>query len=255
MWMASASRSSAVLAVAIALAAPAHADEVTLVAPGGIRTAIERLIPAFERATGHHVSATFGSGGGTKQRVVQGERFDVPIVQPPLEPVVSSGHVMASTETPLATVAVAVAVRKGGVKPDISTAAAVTRMLLNARAISYPDAAAGAAAGVSFERTLAELGVLDQVKAKVRRAVGGAGAMALVAKGDVDVGVTFMSEISDPGVELVGALPRDISTPTSLVGFVSADTAVPDAARALLRFLASPDAAAIYRASGLEPAR
>src|SRR5439155_6312149 len=100
------------------------ADQVTLIAPGGIRAAIEKLIPEFERKTGYKVKATFGSGGGTKQQVVRGEPFDVPIVQPPYPEVLASGHVLSSSETPLATAAVAVAVRKGNPKPAIPTAEA-----------------------------------------------------------------------------------------------------------------------------------
>src|SRR5262249_32328936 len=166
-------------AVAVLCAGHARADEITLVAPGGIRAAIEQLIPAFEKASGHTVKATFGSGGGTKAQVMRGDPFDVPIVQPPLDEVIASGHVVANTRTPLATVAVAVAVRKGAPHPDMSTPDAVKRMLLAAKAIAYPDASAGAAAGVSFERTLAVLGIADQMRPKIRRAQGGAGAMAL----------------------------------------------------------------------------
>src|SRR5262245_1012181 len=95
------------------------AAEVTLIAPGGIRAAVQQMIPDFERRSGHKVNATFGSGGGTKQRVISGEFFDVPIVQPPLEPVIASGHVVAASETPLATVAVGIAVRTGAPTPDI----------------------------------------------------------------------------------------------------------------------------------------
>ena len=84
--------------------------EVTLIAPGGIRAPIERLIPGFEKKTGYKVNATFGSGGGTKQQVVRGDVFDVPIVQPPLPDVLASGNVVESTATPLASVAVGVAV-------------------------------------------------------------------------------------------------------------------------------------------------
>ena len=79
--------------------------------------------------------------------------------------------------------------------------------------------------------------------------------MALVAKGDVEIGLTFQSEMSDPGIVVVGPLPRDISTPTALVGFVSAHTSVPDAATALLAYLSSPRAAAVYRANGMLPGR
>src|SRR4029077_18326114 len=110
-----------VLAAAALGSADIHADEVTLIAPGGIRAPIQKLIPGFERKTGHTVKATFGSGNGTKQQIMKGEVFDVPIVQPPLAQVLASGHVIAASETPLATVAVAVAVRKGAARPDIST--------------------------------------------------------------------------------------------------------------------------------------
>jgi molybdate transport system substrate-binding protein len=187
--------------------------------------------------------------------VIRGGAFDVPIVQPPLADVVSSGHVVASSETPLATVAVGVAVRKGAPKPDISTAEAVKRMLLEAKAISYPNGASGAAAGVSFDKTLAELGIGAEMEPKIKRAQGGAGAMTMLVKGEVDIGVTFLSEMSDPGVEAVGPLPHAISTPTSLVGFVSAHARSPEAAKALLTFLSSAEAAAVYRACGMQPGR
>jgi molybdate transport system substrate-binding protein len=233
----------------------ARAAEVTLIAPGGIRAAAEQMIPAFEQASGHKVTATFGSGGGTKERVIQGEPFDVPIVQLPLEPVIASGHIVPASETPLATVVVGVAVRTGAPKPDISTADAVKRLLLGSKAISYPNAASGAAAGVSFNETLQKLGIADAMKPKIKIAQGGRGAMELLAKGEVDIGLTFISEITEPGVEVVGPLPRDISTPTVLVGFVSAHTKEPEAAKALLRYLSSSEAAAVYKQRGMQPGR
>src|SRR5258708_14861908 len=75
--------------------------EVTLIAPGGIRTSIEALTPGFERKTGYKVKATFGSGGGTRKQVVQGDAFDVPIVQPPLPEGLASANVAPATLTPL----------------------------------------------------------------------------------------------------------------------------------------------------------
>src|SRR5215475_4357970 len=78
---------TAVLAV-LCVSPVAHADEITLVAPGGIQAAVQQLIPGFERATGHKVKATFGSGLGTKRQVAAGESFDVPIIQPPYPEVV-----------------------------------------------------------------------------------------------------------------------------------------------------------------------
>ena len=230
-------------------------SQITLVAPGGIRAAIVQLIPGFERTTGHFVKATFGSGNGTKQQVMSGAAFDVPILQPPYTSVLASGNVIPGSARPLATVSVGVAVRQGPSKPDISTPDAVKRMLLAAKAISYPDPSRGAAAGVSFEGTLRTLGIFDQVQPKIQRAQGGAAAMRMVANGQVDIGLTFMSEMDEPGIYVVGPLPRQISTPTTLVGFVSAHAADPDAASALLSYLSAPAAAPAYKAHGMQPIR
>lgn len=229
--------------------------EVTLIAPGGIRAPIEQLIPGYESKTGNKVKATFGSGLGTKKQVTQGDPFDVPVVQPPYPEVIASGNVIASSATPLASVSVGVAVKKGSPKPDISTPDAVKKTLLAAKSISYPNAAGGAAAGVSFEETLKKLGIYDQIQPKIKRAQGGAGAMQLAAKGEVEIGITFLSEMKDPGIDVVGPLPKEISPPTVLVGFVSAHAKDPAAAKSLLEYLSSPAAAAVYKAQGMQPGR
>jgi molybdate transport system substrate-binding protein len=226
-----------------------------LVAPGGIRAPIEQLIPGFEAKTGNKVKATFGSGNGTKQQVIRGEAFDVPVVQVPYDQVIASGNVVAGSETPLANVSVGVAVRKGAPKPDISTPDAVKRLLLAAKSISYPDAAAGAAAGVSFNETIKKLGIAEQIQPKIKLAQGGAGAMKLVATGEVEIGLTFLSEMEDSGIDIVGPLPREISTPTILVGFVSSHAKDPAAAKALLAYLSSSEAAAVYKTNGMKAGR
>src|SRR6266700_3643129 len=163
----------------------ARAQEVTLIAPGGMRCPVDRMMPDFERKTGYKVKPTIGAGGATHRQVVRGEAFDVPIVQPPYKDVIDSGNVVAGSETPLATVAVVVAVRKGDPKPDISSPDAVKRTLLGAKAISYPDGAGGlgGAAGVSFDATQKKLGIYDQMQPKVKR-VQGVSLMQLLTRGD-----------------------------------------------------------------------
>jgi molybdate transport system substrate-binding protein len=108
---------------------------------------------------------------------------------------------------------------------------------------------------VSFEDTLRRLGIFDEMQPKLVRVQGGANAMVVLAKGDTDVGLTFLSEIHDPGVDIVGPLPVDISTPTALVGFVSTHARSPEAAKALLSYLSSPEVAGIYKALGMLPGR
>ena len=248
--------SSAILALVVFGAQAASADEVTLIAPGGLRCPVDLIKPGFEKKTGHVLKATIGAGGATHRQVVQGAPFDVPVVQPPYQDVIDSGNVIASSETPLATVSIIVVVRKGDAKPDISTADAVKRMLLAAKAISYPDGAGGlgGAAGVSFDNTQKKLGIYDQMQPKVKR-VQGVALLDLLKRGDIDYAITFASEVNDPAVEVVGALPRDISTPTALVGFISSHAKSPDAAKALLAYLSGPDGATAYKACAMTPGR
>jgi molybdate transport system substrate-binding protein len=237
--------------------------EVTLIAPGGIRAPIEQLIPAFEKKTGYKVNPTFGSGGGTKQQVIRGDVFDVPIVQPPLPEVLASGNVVESTATPLASVAVGIAVKKGAPKPDISSTEAVKKMLLNAKSIVCPDAATGAAAGVSINAMLKKLGIDEQIEPKLKRphgtgpggAGGGAVVSAMVASGEAEIGMTFISEMNDPGIDIVGPLPKEVTPWTPLVGFVSTHSKNPEAAKALLQYLSSPEAGAVYKSLGMQPGK
>jgi molybdate transport system substrate-binding protein len=245
-----------VVALAVFAAPSARADEVTLIAPGGIRTAVEKMIPDFEKKTGHTVKATFGAGLATKAQVVKGDPFDVAIVQLPYPEVLTSGHVVVSTEKGLVSVPVGVAVKAGQRKPDISTADAVKRVMLAAKSVSYPDPASGAAAGVSFDETLKKLGITDQMRPKLKPAQGGAGAMALVASGEVELGITFVSEMTTTrGIEIVGPLPADISPVTSMSAFVTPTAKSPAAARALVQYLSGPEAAAVYRSLGMVPRR
>ena len=251
--------SSAVLALVLGSLQAASAQtatnkgEITLIGPGGVQAAVEKLIPGFERKTGYRLKATIGSGLGTKKQVAAGEPFDVPVIQPPFPEVLASGNVVESSAVTLAKVALGVAVRKGAPKPDISTPDAVRRTLLAAKSVAFPDPAGGAAAGVSFMETLNRLGITEQMAPKLRRAQGGAGAMAMAARGEAEIGLTFLSEMSEPGIDIAGPLPAEISTPTILVGFVSAHTKVPAAAKALLEYLSSPEAAAVYSALGMQP--
>ncbi len=231
-------------------------SEITLVAPGGIRTALNKMIPDFEKATGHKVTPTFISGGAAKAKTVEGELFDVPVIQPPLDTAIASGNVVASSETPLATVSVVVAIRTGAPKPDISTVEGVKRMLLAAQSISCPSAARGAACGVSFEATLTKLGISEAVNPKIKLVTSGWESIKTLARGEVEIGITFKSEADeDPTVTMLGPMPREISIPTGFVAFVNAKSKAPDAAAALIKFLTTPDAAKVFTECGMTPGK
>ena len=230
--------------------------ELMLIAPGSIRAPfVEQLIPAFEHKSGYKVKVSWGSGGFTHQEVVRGEPCDVTVVHPPYQDLIDSGVVVASSRKELASVALGVAVRQGAPKPDISTPEAAKKMFLAANSIASASAANGSNAGVSTDEMLKKLGIADQVQSKIKLAQGGSGALHMVATGQAEVGMTFLSEMQEPGIDVVGPLPRGISTPVRLVGFVATHAKDPAAAKALLEFLASPEAEVAYKAQHMIPAR
>ena len=64
---------------------------------------------------------------------------------------------------------------------------------------------------------------------------------SLVADGKVELGFQQLSELmSLPGIEVLGPLPPEIQTITIFSGGISSGCAQPEAARALLGYLASP---------------
>lgn len=230
--------------------------ELTLVAPGGIRTALQHLLPGYEKATGNKVTGSYVSGGMTKQKIIEGELFDVPVIQPPYDNVFASGNLDAKSETPLATVSVVAAIRAGGPKPDIANGDALKKLLLSVKSISCPSIARGAACGVSFAATLDKLGIKDAITPKIVSAQSGWESVKMLGRGEVELGITFASENDpNPDVQMLGALPRDVSIPTGFVGFAHARTPHREAVAALLKYLSSDDAGRIFTECGMTPGK
>lgn len=244
--------SSATIALLLATAFRAHAQSaVTLISPGSVQPSIEELIPAFEAKTGRKVTATFASGGVTRQQVMRGEIFDVIILQPPYPEVLATGNVNAGSAVTLVTVALGIAGRKGAPKPDISTPEAVKRVLLASRGVAYPDEPGGAS-GIAFLKVLDQLGIRQQMEPKLKHGGTGGSTMELVVSGEADYGITFMSGMNRPGVEAIGPIPSELAPPTGYVGFLSANAKDPAAGKALLDYLASPAAAHAYTSRGFK---
>jgi molybdate transport system substrate-binding protein len=229
-------------------------DVVTLLSPGSFQPPIVQLIPNSESTTGHKIKAAFRAGGAIKQMVVRGDVFDVIIPQPPYTEALASGNIVAVSATPLASVALGAAVRKGAPKPDLSTPEAVKRTLLDAKSISYPEEA-GATVARQLHAVVEKLGIAAQLESKMKPASNGPAALALVAKGEAEIGVTFLSGMNQPGVELAGAFPSELAPPVEFVGFAGAHAKDPAAAKAVLDYLSSPEATAVYKTHGMQAGR
>ena len=177
------------------------------------------------------------------------------ITREAIDGLIADGIVARGSDVTLARSGVGIAVRRGTPKPDITTPEALKRAVLAARAIGYSDPAGGGASGVHFEKVLRELGIADAVKSKIKYPPVGTHTAQMLLTGEVDLAVQQIPElIFVQGIGLVGPLPATLQLTTIFVGGIHAQAGEPGAARALLSFLRSPQAAEAFRAQGLEPA-
>ncbi len=227
--------------------------EVTLLSPMPIQESMEKLVAGFESKTGIHVKVTYGSGLGTRKQVASGQALDVSILFAPFPDALATGNIIPSSATVLATLRLGIAVRKGEPKPDISTPDAAKKALLNAKSIVAVDPAAGSAGAVTLA-TLDKLGITDQVKPKVIWVRGAAAVQKAVAGGQAELALgPYLSEMDDPGIEIVGALSPQESAPVEITGFIASNAKDPKAAKQLLDYLASHEVAPIYAEGRIFP--
>jgi molybdate transport system substrate-binding protein len=245
-----------VLALLLAAAGRTQAQsEITLLSPNPIETTINELTAGFERATGVHVKTTYGTGVGTRKTVADGGALDVSLLFSPFPEALRTGNIVRDSATVVARLRLAVAVKKGAAKPDISTAEAVKRTLLNARSIVSVDPQQGSVGGAVL-LSLDKLGITQQLKPKITWVPTGGVVQDSVAKGQYELALgPYLSDMRNPGLDVVGALPPEASTPVDITGFLSTSVKDAKAARALLDYLKSPAAAPVYERAKIFPVR
>lgn len=244
------------LLTASALALPGQADTITVLTTGAFKQAVVALVPAFETRTGHRVEVRNDTAGALARRIAGGEAFDVVVLTPSgLQPFAADGTVVLTSVTPLARVAIGVAVKAGAPQPAIGTVEEFRQALLQAGRVAYIDPASGGSSGLYLDGLLQRLGIADAVRARAVLVKGGLVAEKLVS-GEADLAVHQISEILPvEGATLVGPIPEAVQNYTTYAGAVAAKTAHGEAARAFLATLAGPEAAALLRSKGMAPAR
>jgi molybdate transport system substrate-binding protein len=244
------------LASLLIFAGTARAAEIHVITSGGFTAAFIELVPEYERATGNKLEVGFGPSMGTTRdaipvRLDRGETIDVVIMaSSALDDLIKQGKVRSGSRVDLVKSLIGMAVKTGAPKPDISSLDALKRTLLAAKSIAYSDSASGVyLSTVLFPK----LGIWDQIKSKSRKIeadpVGG-----VVANGQAEIGFQQISELRRvKGIDIVGELPPGAQTVTIFSAGIPATAKQPEAAKALIQWLASPAATAAIKKSGLEP--
>ena len=244
----------AVVALLLGISFSARAQtEITLLAPNPVRSAITKVAPGFEPKTGYKLKVTYGRGLGTRDQAAKGDPFDVFIILPPYPEALASGNIDPKSATTLASLTLALGVKKGAPKPDISSPKALKQALLAAKTIAFVDPPQGSD-GTTTKTALEKLGVYDAITPKAKLFPNSGNVGNTIAKGDADICIYWLNEMTNPGVDVVGRLPKQILSPLKVMAFVSTHAKDPKAAKALLSYLSSPEVEAMYKEDGLLPA-
>jgi molybdate transport system substrate-binding protein len=229
--------------------------ELTVYSTIGMRSAAEELFGRFETQSGHKLTVTWGTAPMLVKRIESGENADMLILsRAGIDALIKQSKIAPGSDVTLAGSGVAIAVKAGAAKPDVSTPEALKRTLLAAKSIAYSEPAAGGASGVYFAKLLERMGIADAMKPKTKYPPAGGFSASLLISGEAELAVQQKPELLHvAGCDIVGFLPGDLNMVTEFAAGIMPDSKHADAAKALIAMLRSPEAAAVFRGKGLDP--
>ncbi len=216
------------------------------------RQVLAELAGAYLQRSG--VAVAFESVGGVDaaKSVQAGESYDLVVLDADaLDRLAATGRVVAGSQAALVRSGVAIAVRAGAPQPDIASEAALKRAVLAARTLGHSTGPSGTALLKLFERW----GILDEVRGRIVQAPPGVPVGRLVADGEVELGFQQYSEMMNvPGIDVLGPMPPGCGIVSIFSAGLCAASTQPEAVRALIEFMHSPDVVEAKRRHGMEPA-
>lgn len=248
---------AAVLVLSIAATVPlaparaAQSAELRAMVSDGLKTVVQELTPQIEKATGRKLVAQFNSSKNLRDKILAGEPFDATaMTSDVLDDLIKQGKVSSAGRTDISRTGIGVGVRAGAAKPDIRTPDALKQTLLSAKSVGFnPTGASSVHTYDIFER----LGITDAMKPKLMLDSEAGRPQMNVAAGKTELVISLVPEIQFfPGVELVGPIPADLQSYVNFAGGVGSNARDVDGAKALLKFLASPEVKSVLKSKGME---
>jgi molybdate transport system substrate-binding protein len=249
-------RSALIAAMLLSLAGMAGAAEIRVLGVDTLQKAVATLAGEYQKETGDRVKLSIAPAAAVMQKIKGGETFDVVIVaEAAMDALDADGRVNPESRLVLAGAGLGIAVRAGAAPAlDLASPDAFKQALSAARAIACDDASAPYQSGAKVERLLRNAGLLETLQPKLRPLAGTAAGLAMIAKGEADMGLYDASEIAEGnGIAFAGQVPAPLQVTTSYEGALLSDGAEPEASRAFIQFLATSQARPQWLAARLEP--
>lgn len=233
----------------------AVAADIRVMSGGAPKEVLAVLTPEFEKQTGHKVHFTYIVISVIQQRLAAGERPDMVLMPAPaIQALVKTGLMRDTPRPNLGIVRVGVVVREGAPKPDLSTLENFRQAMLAAKSVVHANPAA-TPSGAHLAKVWENLGVADDIKAKVTHRTSLDGGVAAIARGEVEIGLYPVSEIiAEKGVALAGVIPPEVQLNTVYAAAVLETNPAPEPAIAFVNFLADPANAGHWKDAGFDPA-
>lgn len=227
----------------------AEAAEINVMSTVAFKDAYLEMLPAFERTSGHKVVTQWVPTVEVLRRIKAGETVDLVLMAANgLEDLAKAGKIESASQTPFVKSGVGMAVRAGAPRPDVSSVETFKRTLLAAKSVGYSTGPSGSYLVGLFER----LGIAADIKAKTKL-IQGEPVGEFVARGEAEIGFQQIPEILPvKGIQYLGPLPAEIQYTTVFSAGLHTAARQADAARAWIKFLKTPEAAAFYKKYGME---
>ena len=235
------------------MCAASLAAEVKVLSAGAVEPGLRSFADHVKRESGHELKIQFNTAPQIAKRLAAGEVYDL-LISPPgvIDRAINDGKAVAASRVPIGRVGVGIIVRSAASVPAVATVDALREALLAADSVVYNTASTGLYLDKLFEK----LGILDQLKPKSTRYADGASVMEHVIKGKGnEIGFGAITEIKmyeSKGLKLIGPLPAGVQNYTAYEAALMSGAASADAAKAILRALATPAAKSIFTALGIE---
>ncbi len=233
----------------LVVGASAHAAEITVVAGGGpLPDVMGTLVPMFEKATGNMVKISFKGEPGVSADLKSGAADLVIINTEIVDALAKDGTVAAGANTLLMISKVAVGVKAGAKRPDVSTPDKLKAALLAAKSVGHSQGSSGQ----HFQTVMQKLGITDAIKAKAV-VVQGRPVGAAIASGEAEIGIQQLAELRPvAGVDVIGEMPAELQKQIPYSAGVGAKAKDAATARALVTFLRSPPAMDVLKRKGMD---
>ena len=229
----------------------AQAADVKVMAANAVKEPFLELVGAFEKSSGHKVTAVWSGTAGVTQRISGGEVVDVVIAGAAnIDQLIQEGKLVAGSRVDFAKSGVGIAVRDGFPKPDISSAEAVKKAVLEAKSVAYSSGPSGLYIAELFKR----MGIAEQVKDKLKLPPSNVLVGEVLARGDADLGFQQVSDLLHvKGIVYVGPLPAEIQNITVYAAGLHTAASASEAAKALVKVLTAPEARPVITKAGMDP--